>query len=460
MARERTDLVVIGGGAAGVAASVRARQLGAKVTLVEEGQLGGVCMNKGCIPTKCLMETARLYWRMKRASQLGLVVPHVELDWSQIMARKDDLVGYLRMGTEGVLKSNGVEILRGPARFETPHKVRVGDELIEGERFLLATGSTWDGLGISGDGSPGVVTTDWLLDMREVPQEVIVLGGGPVELEAAQYLLFIGAKVTVLEPEARLLPGEDREMSRRLSSALKEQGLTLLTRAKPLEIRESEGGVSLLVQTPEGEKGLEASLILHAARVPALAELQLQRAEVDLVEGLLRVDTHLRTNQPHILAAGDAAGPPFYSHRASAMGILAAENAMGSQQVFEQARVPRAFFTYPEMASVGLTEAQAKERGHKVRSATIPYSVNARAMITLETDGAVKIISEETYGEILGVHIVGPHATELISEAALAMELEATVEDLARGMRLHPSISESQVEAARECLGRGIYVLR
>lgn len=460
MARERIDLVVVGGGAAGVAAAVRARQLGAKVVLVEKDHLGGVCMNKGCIPTKCLMETARLYWRMKRAGQLGLVVPHVELDWSQIMARKEDLVGYLRMGTEGVLKSNGVEILKGPARFETPNRIRVGSEVLEGERFLLATGSTWAGLGITGDGSPRVVTTDWLLQMREVPQEVIVLGGGPVELEAAQYLLFLGAKVTLLEPEARLLPEEDREMSKRLSSALKEQGLTLLTRARPLEIREKERGVSLLVQTPEGEKGLEASFILHAARVPALAELHLERAGVNLVEGLLRVDAYLRTDQSHILAAGDVTGPPFYSHRASAMAILAAENAMGSQQAFEQARLPRAFFTYPEMASVGLTEAQAKERGHEVRSATIPYSVNARAMIALEPDGAVKIISEESYGEILGVHIVGPHATELISEAALAMELEATVEDLARAVRLHPSISESQVEAARECLARGIYLLR
>jgi dihydrolipoamide dehydrogenase len=460
MAKVRTDLVVVGGGAAGVAAAVRARQLGARVALIEAERLGGVCMNKGCIPTKCLMETARLYWRIKRAGQLGLVVPNVELDWNQIMARKEDLVGYLRMGTEGVLKSNGVEILKGAARFETPHRIKVGNELLEGERFLLATGSTWAELGISGDASPGVVTTDWLLDMRQVPQEVLVLGGGPVELEAAQYLSFLGAKVTILEPQARLLPGEDREMSRRLSAVLKEQGLTLVTRVKPLEIRETERGVGLLVQTPDGEKNLEASLILHAARVPALAELHLERAGVNLLEGLLQVDANLRTNQSHILAAGDVTGPPFYSHRASAMAILAAENSLGSQQVFEQARVPRAFFTYPEMACVGLTEAQAKERGHKVRSATIPYSVNARAMMALETDGAVKIVSDARYGEILGVHIVGPHATELISEGALAMELEATVEELARGIRLHPSISESQVEAARECLGRGIYVLR
>lgn len=458
--RERIDLVVIGGGAAGVAAAVRARQLGAEVALLEEGLLGGVCMNKGCIPTKCLMETARLYWQIKRFGQLGLLVPNVQLDWGQIMARKEDLVGYLRMGTEGVLKSNGVKILKGPARFEGPDKIRVGEEVLEGERFLLATGSRWAGLGISGDAFSKVVTTDWLLDMREVPQEVLVLGGGPVELEAAQYLLFLGAKVTLLEPGTRLLPEEDREMSKRLSAALRAQGLGVLTQARPLEIRETERGLSLLAQTPEGEKSLEASLILHAARVPALEGLQLERAGVNLFKGLLQANPYLRTNCSHILAAGDVTGPPFYSHRASAMALVAAQNALGSSEVFAFHRVPRAFFTYPEMASVGLTEQQAKDTGLKVRSATIPYSVNAKAMMGLDTDGAVKLVIEENYGEILGVHVVGPHATELISEGALAMELEATVEDLTRAMRLHPSLSESQVEAARECLGRGIYVLR
>lgn len=460
MAQERIDLVVIGGGAAGVAAAVRARQLGAKVTLVEASQLGGVCMNKGCIPTKCLMETARLYWKLKRADQLGLVVPHVELDWSQVMARKEDLVGYLRMGTEGVLKSNGVEILRGQALFESPHKLRVGQRLLEGERFLLATGSTWASLGLRGEECSRVVTTDWLLHMKEVPGKVVVLGGGPVELEAAQYLLFLGAAVTLVEPGARLLPGEDREMSKRLHASLREQGLGVLLRAKPLEVRETDQGVRLLVETPEGEKTLEASWILHAARDPALARLDAQRAGIDTSGGSLRLDAHLRTTQSHIFAAGDVTGPPFYSHRATAMALVAAQNALGSQEVFHCTRVPRAFFTFPELASVGLTESQAKEKNYKVRSATIPYSVNPRAMIGLETEGAVKIVSEDSYGEILGVHIVGPHATELISEAAMAMELEATLEDLARAVRLHPSLSESQVEAARECMGLGLYVLR
>ena len=460
MAQTITDLVVIGGGAAGVAAAVRARQLGARVTLVEAEQLGGVCMNKGCIPTKCLMETAHLYWRLRGAEQLGLRVARVELDWDQIMARKEDLVGYLRMGTEGVLKSNGVELLKGPAQFQTPKSIRVGRQVLAAERFILATGSSWGILGLDGEASQRVVTTDWLLNMRDVPEEVLVLGGGPVELEAAQYLLFLGSRVTLVESGPRILPQEDREMARRLSSALREQGMNILTGASPVSIQDAEAKVCLVVKTKEGERNLEASLVLHARRVPNLAGLHPERAGLSMAHGMIQADGHLRTSQAHILAAGDVTGPPFYSHRASAMALLAARNALGSQEVFEQARVPRAFFTYPEMACVGLTEAQAKERGHKVRSATIPYSVNAKAMMALETDGAVKIVSDARYGEILGVHIVGPHATELISEGALAMELEATAEDLAGAIRLHPSLSESQVEAARECLGRGVYVMR
>ncbi len=460
MSPGKLDLVVIGAGAAGVAAAVRARQLGAKVALVEADQLGGVCMNKGCIPTKCLMETARLYWQLKRAGQLGLKVQNVGLDWDQLMARKEDLVGYLRMGTQGVLKSNGVEILQGRAQFQTAHRVNVGPKVLEAERFLLATGSRWKPLELEKKGAPSIVTTDWLLNMREVPEKVLVLGGGPLELEAAQYLLFLGSQVTLLEPGARLLPEEDREMSRRLSAALKEQGMRVLTNAKALALDETEVGLSLLVKTPEGEKRIEASLVLHAGRVPALEGLRLERANIISMDGCLKLDQHLRTSQPHILAAGDVTGPPFYSHRASAMALVAVQNALGASDCFDSSRVARAFFTFPEMASVGLTEQQAKEKGFKVCTATIPYSVNARAMIGLATEGAVKVVAEKHYGEILGVHIVGPHATELISEGALAIEMEATLEDLGRAVRLHPSLSESQVEAARESMGRGIYVLR
>lgn len=460
MAQDRKDLIVLGGGAAGVAASVRARQLGASVALVEKEHLGGVCMNKGCIPTKCLMEVARLYHLLRKQTPAGVRIGQVELDWDEIMARKQDLVGYLRMGTEGVLKSNGVEILRGEARFHDSKAIEVEGRLLEAQGFVVATGSRWKPPAVEGMETEGVITTDELLELKAVPDSAVVLGRGPVELEAAQYLLFLGCRVTLIEAQGRLLPQEDREMVRRLASALREQGMTILTGAKLLRVERGEGALSCLLETKEGQRRIQASLLLHANRVPRLEGLNLDRAGIHASNGILDVDRHLRTSQGNILGAGDVTGAPFYSHRASAMGIKAAENALGQNAAWDPASVPRALFTYPQMAAVGLTESQAKETGREVRCATIPYSVNAKAMIGLETEGAVKIVSEARYGEILGVHIVGPQATELISEGALAMELEATVEDLASAIRLHPSLSESQVEAARECLGRGIYLLR
>jgi len=286
------------------------------------------------------------------------------------------------------------------------------------------------------------------------------LGSGPVELEAAQYLLFLGARVTVLEEASRILPSEDREIARRLAAALREQGMGLLTQARVLEIRKGNKGLTLRVKGKDGERRVVVDRLLHARRAPRSDELGLEVAGLRPSQEGIQTDEFLRTSRPHILAIGDVTGPPMYSHRASAMGIAAAENALGQGHPFRPHLVPRAFYTHPEAASVGLTERGAKAQGHEVRSATIPYSANPRAMMSLETGGAVKVVAESRYGEILGVHMVGPHATELIGEAVLAMELEATVEELARAIRLHPTLCESQVEAAREALGRGMYVLR
>ncbi len=460
MGKSHWDMAVIGGGPGGVAAAVRARQMGAQVVLLERGELGGACVNRGCIPTKSLMETARLYRSIRKASEFGIRVSAVALDWDAIMAKTDDLVKFLRMGTEALLKSNGAAIMRGEARLTGPTMLRVGGEELEARSIILATGSCWSPPSISGIDSEGVITTDDLLTMREVPETVAVLGGGPVELEAAQYLLFLGARVTMLEEANRILPLEDREIARRMASALREQGMGLLTQARVLEIRKGKKGLTLRVEGKDGERRVVVDRLLHARRAPRSDELGLEAAGLRPSAEGIQTDEFLRTSRPHILAIGDVTGPPMYSHRASAMGIAAAENALGQGQPFRSHLVPRAFYTHPEAACVGLTERGAKTQGHEVRSATIPYSVNPRAMMSLETGGAVKVVAESRCGEILGVHMVGPHATELIGEAVLAMELEATVEELARAIRLHPTLGESQVEAAREALGRGIYLLR
>jgi len=460
MVEDKRDLLVLGGGPAGVAASIRARQLGAKVLLVEKDDIGGVCMNRGCVPTKCLMEVAWLRWWLKTKTEMGLTVRDVEMDWERLMARKEETVRFLRMGTESVLKSNGVEVIRGKGLFSSPEEVVVGERRFAARRFIVACGARWDEEPFGSSFSGRIVNTDWLLNLTEVPDSVTVLGSGPVELEAAQYLRFLGSEVTILEPSSRIMPLEDREMARRMSSILKEQGVEIIVGATPMNVEEDGEGLTISYETKTGPKEVSCSFLLHARRRPALEDLALDKAGLDKTDKAIHLDPYLATTLSHIFFAGDGAGEPFYSHRATAMGILAAENALGARRPFQSERVPRTYYTFPQLASVGMTESQAKERGYEVISVTIPYATNASAMIRLETEGALKIVSERRYGEVLGVHILGANATELISEALLAMELEATVEELAQVVRPHPSFSETLTEVAREVMGEAIYLLR
>ena len=454
------DVVIIGGGAGGTAAAVRARQLGAQTTVVEKGHFGGICTNQGCIPIKALMETACLYQKIKKASDFGLKVSRVEVDWEQLMAKKDDVVQYLRLGTESLLKSNGVEIIRGTGCFMSPGSIRINGQERKAKQIIIATGSCWDTPDIEGIHEEGVVTSDDVLSMREIPRSVAVLGGGPVELELGQYLAFMGAEVTLLEEGSRILLQEDREISRRLSWAFRDQGMNIVTRAHVLEIRKDEEGFILRLEGKSGEQTLRAHKVVHARRRALLKDLRIEDAGLVSSEKGLPVDSYLRTSIPHIYAIGDVTEGPMYSYRASRMGMVAAENALGKNNTIDSSVIPRAYYTMPEVASVGLTQGDAKKAGYDVKVGTIPYSTNGKAMIVLETHGAVKVVTESKYGQILGVHIVGPHATELIAEGALAIQLEATVEDLASSIRYHPSLSESQVDAAREAFGGGIYVLR
>ncbi|HID10554.1 MAG TPA: NAD(P)/FAD-dependent oxidoreductase, partial [Candidatus Latescibacteria bacterium] len=382
------------------------------------------------------------------------------VDWSALMAKKDDLVQYLRMGTEALLRSNGVEWVHASATLDGPHRIRAQGREYQVRRVVLATGSRWAPPAIEGIEPEEILTSDHILEMTEMPTRAAVLGSGPVELEMAQYLLFMGCRVTLLEEGGRILQEEDREVARRLAGALKEQGMEVLTRVRVMEVRKSEDGLEVHLESPGGSIQRKVDRIFHARRAPQLYGLDLRGLKVTEPNRGIPVDEQLQTPMEGVFAVGDATGGAMYSHRASAMGLRAAENALGGNRTLDESKIPRVYFTWPEVASVGLNERQAKQKGYRLRVATIPYSINAKAMMQLETDGAVKVVADEQYGELLGVHIVGPYATELISEAVLAMELEATVEELAEAIRLHPTLSESQVEAAREALGRGIYVFR
>ena len=457
--QDSLDIIIVGGGAGGVPAAVRAAQLGAKTAVIEMEHIGGTCMNRGCIPTKTLLTTARMYRDVGRAADFGLAIEGARIDWDALLAKKDDTVNYLRLGTESVLKSNGVEIVRGQARFIAPDRLRVGERELASRHVVLAVGSVPRLPDIEGINSPGVLGTDDVLQLRDVPALAAVLGSGPVELELAQYLSFMGAVVYVLEPEKRILPEEAyRELSGRLGKELKDQGLHVINRAVVERIVPGDSGLAVHYEDKNGQQVLDVDCVVHAGRAPNLEGLGLEAAGLNPAG--LSVDQYLRTNAPHIYAIGDAVPGPQYSHRAAAMGVRAVENALADARPFDPDTLIRGFFTSPEAAAVGLTERQAKQAGYDVITGTIPYGINAMGMIRLDTRGAVKVVAESEYRQVLGVHIVGPNATELISEGALAVEMEAALEDLAESVRYHPSLSESQVDAARESLGRGIYVLR
>jgi dihydrolipoamide dehydrogenase len=406
------------------------------------------------------METARLFHYIKRAGEMGLRVCEPQVDWPTLMARKDDLVNYLRMGTEALLRSNGVELVQAQALMEGPRIIRAKDRQYTVSHVVIATGSKWYPPKLNGIGPDELLTSDDLTEMREIPSSAIVLGSGPVELEMAQYLLFMGCSVTLLEEGGRILINQDREMAGRMAVVLKEQGIEVLTGVRVKEVIRGEDYLEVRMEGQRGGLTRKAQRIFHARRAPRLDGIDRRALNVKREEHGIPVDRRLETELEGVFAVGDVTGGDMYSHRATSMGIMAAENALGAEKRWDESRVPRAYFTWPELASVGMTEREAKEKGLKIRTATIPFSINPRAMMRLETAGAVKVVADAEYGEVLGVHILGPWATELISEAVLAMEMEATLEELARAILIHPTLSESQVEAAREALGRGLYVLR
>jgi dihydrolipoamide dehydrogenase len=452
------DLIIIGGGAGAVAAALRATQLGSKVTVIEEKDLGGVCTNRGCIPTKALLHSALLYNSFRNAETFGIRVSGASIDPEKLAKKKTDLVNYLRMGTSFLLKTKGIEVIKGKASFVDPHSVKVNGTTYDSKSFIVATGSKWNRQSIPGFEMEGVISSDQALDITTPHKSITVLGGDPIDVEFALYFALLGSKVTIVEEASRILPSEDREISNRMAAALKDKGIIIKKSSKVQSIQKQNGEFVLTLSSESCEEPVHADIVLATKRAVNLDDLDLEKAEVHFDPNGIVVDDLLRTNQPHIYAIGDVTGQPMYSNRASAQGIAAAENIHGMHRKFNPNVIPRAFYTAPEIGAVGITEKQAKEQSQKIRVGVIPYGMNSRAMILMDINGIIKLISDAENGRILGAHIIGPNATELIGQAALAMHLNATDEDLSRAVFPHPSLSEALTEAAREALGRSLYI--
>jgi dihydrolipoamide dehydrogenase len=464
MAREEFDLIIIGSGPGGYVAGIRAGQLGMKVAVVEKDpRVGGTCTLRGCIPTKALLHTAAVLDEIRHADGLGITVAEPKLDIDKAQDRKQKVVDSNSKGIDFLFKKNKVTTLRGFGRVTGPNEVEVegaeGKVSYGAKNIIIATGSVPRDVPIAPVDGERILNSDHILELRRVPASLAVLGAGAVGTEFASIYASFGTKVTLIEMLPRILPIEDEECSAELQKALRKRGLDVMTGTKMASVEKTDGGVRLRLEG--GKKDVvEAEMLLVAiGRRPVTENVGLEALGIQLERGYVHVNPLMQTAVPSIYAIGDVINTPWLAHVASAEGILAVEHMAGLQvKPLNYDRVPSCTYCDPEVASVGLTEAKARERGYDVAVGKFPFSALGKARIVGKTEGFVKVVRDKKYDEILGVHIVGVHATDLIAEACVALQMEGTDEELLRTMHAHPTLSEAVMEAAHAAHGAAIHI--
>jgi dihydrolipoyl dehydrogenase len=459
---EERDLIVIGSGPGGYVAGIRAGQLGMRVAVVErDPKFGGTCLHRGCIPTKALLHTASLVDDIARAGRFGVTVGEATVDIAGAHAYKDKVVAKNAKGIEFLFKKNQVEGLHGTGRVVGPNEVEVagpdGKRTYRARHILVATGSVPRDVPPAPVDGERVLNSDHILEIPQVPESLIVLGAGAVGVEFASIFASFGSEVTLVEMLPRVLPIEDEEISAELERAFRKRGIEVLTGARLERVEKTATGVRARIEGADGWR--EASRLLVAVgRAPVTAELGLEGVGIELDRGYVPVDGFMRTSVPSIYAIGDVVRTPWLAHVASAEGILAVEHMAGQpSRPLNYDQVPSVTYCDPEVGSVGLSEAKARERGRDVAVGKFPMSALGKAAILGKTEGFVKIVRDKRYDELLGVHIIGAHATDLIAEACVALRLESTTEELFRTIHAHPTLSEAVAEAAHAAVGHAIH---
>lgn len=450
------DVVVIGGGPAGYVAAIKAAQVGGKVALVEKSELGGTCLNRGCIPTKAYLHNAEIIEGVKHAAGRGIMIenPNFTVDMDKVLGMKSKVVKKLVGGVGALLKSNGIDVFKGIGTITKDKNVLVnGEKLVETDKIILAGGSKVSRINIPGMDSKLVMTSDDILELNEVPETLAVIGGGVVGVELGQAFSTFGSKVTVVEMMDRIVPGMDAEVSNTLRTALEKKGMTIMTSTKLQEIVEKDGKLHIKL---EGKEDLVVDrALLSIGRVPDLEGIG--EIEFELERGRIKVDEFMETSVKGIYAPGDINGTKMLAHAAFRMGEVAAENAVnGNHHVAKLDLTPAAIYTMPEVAMVGLTEEQAREK-YDISVGKFSFAANGRAIASDEDFGFIKVIADKKYGEILGVHIIGPAAAEIINEASSIMEMEITVEEMLKTIHGHPTYSEVMYEAFADVLGLAVH---
>jgi dihydrolipoamide dehydrogenase len=460
------DVTVIGSGPGGYVAAIRAAQLGLRTALVEkDAALGGTCLHVGCIPTKALLHTADVLEMAQDAARFGVTTGKVGLDLDAMHKYRTDVIRRQAKGVEYLMKKNNITVLAGHGRLKGPGRVEITPangtrQAIATRQVILAMGSAAKLLpGLKVDGRR-VVTSTEALTLPAVPKTMLVLGAGAVGVEFASIYARFGSTVTIVEMLPRVLPIEDEEISAEMQKALKKRGIEARVGTKVEDVKVGEREVEVKVSSPKGSETLKAEVLLVAVgRRPVTEDAGLDTTKVALDRGFVKVDPMMRTSEPSIYAIGDIVPTAMLAHLASHEGIVAAEAIAGKNpRPINYDHVPNATYCEPQVASIGLTEAAAKARGHQVKIGRFPFPPLGKGRILNAQEGFVKLVGAEKYDELLGVHIIGPDATELIAEGGIALQLEATVEDLHEAIHAHPTLSEAMGEAALALHARGIHL--
>jgi dihydrolipoamide dehydrogenase len=465
MAQEEYDLVIIGSGPGGYVAGIRAGQLGLKVAVIEKDpKFGGTCLHRGCIPTKALLHTASLLDEIRGAEEHGIQVPAPVLDIARAHERKRKVVDKNARGIESLFKKYKVTgLIQGTGRIAGPNQVEVEDK--DGKRLLntrfvmIATGSVPRDIPIAPADGQRILNSDHVLQLERVPKSIAVLGAGAVGTEFASLYASFGSEVTLIEMLPRILPIEDEEVSSELERALRKRKIKVLTGARMTAAEPGDGGVRIGLERGGKAETVDAELLLSAVgRKPVTDGLGLEALGIEMERGYVKVNPLMQTNVPNIYAIGDVVNTPWLAHVASAEGILAVEHMAGKQvRPINYDHIPSCTYCDPEVGSVGLSEARAKERGYDVAVGKFPFLALGKAAIVGHTTGFVKVVRETKYDELLGVHIIGASATDLIAEACAALQLEATDEELMHTIHAHPTLSEAMGEAAHAAHGHAIH---
>jgi dihydrolipoamide dehydrogenase len=464
MPDEAFDVAVIGGGSAGYVGAIRGAQLGLKVAVIEKEKLGGTCLHRGCIPTKSFLHSSELAHQINTAGVLGLKSNDLQIDWPTVLKRKEAVVNQLWRGVEFLMKKNKITVFKGQGMIESEHKVTVQEsgEVVNAKNLIVATGSRPKSLpGLNMDGNR-VINSDHAVNLDQMPKSIVIVGAGAVGTEFACVYNGYGADVTLIEFLPTLLPQEDHEVGQQLAKVLGKRGIKVLTGAQvqPDTLKSSNGKMTVAVKSGDQTQNVEGDRLLVAVGREGITDgFGLDKLDIQIEKGYIKADEHYRTGHPNVYAAGDVIGNFLLAHVAYYEGEHIMEYIAGKNpKPLDYNRVPRATYSYPQVASLGLSEKQARDQGIKVKVGKFPLAANPKSVILGETEGLVKIISDEESGDLLGVFIMGPNATELISETALAKLLESTPWEIGASIHPHPTVSESVREAALAVDGVAIHI--